>query len=512
MKKLLFVLFVFMTVGSLYAQELNPTVKFNFLRGRDAFQRGDYQTAFKELKAYVDVDGKNHHALNLLAQVYHKLNRIKEAEATYLKAIEAAPADTFAPIYSLNLGVFLYDQKKYDQALPHLTNAAAKLAPFPRPFNEKKGLAYYYKAFIFYNREQWQDAKANFEKANYYSIDLKQGASFYQAICEYKLGNTTAARDGFKLAEKLNTSRALTDYSKRFLETLQSYKKPTGFGLTTGFQATYDSNIFLEPKEYRSHSSIDDKEGESVGLVLEPYYRAPVRGWNFLGKYNFTTTQQVESKHNGFDSYFHKLSGIFAKGLDSEGKKKISFDTALEYVAATNHKRVKYALSENVGYSIDWTSLFSTEFQLGGAWADYPSPSSGVSADNRDGLTVSLSEINSWYLVNQRLKFNLGVGGGRTETRGDTYNSTSLLGFLGFNFPFFWDSQMDIGGKGEYAVLSYDKTFTATITAGLFKNWSHRVSSSLGISHIRSKGDEGRKDDALRYDRNLVMFNIFYQI
>ena len=43
MKKLLFVMFGLVIAGSVCAQELNPTVKFNFLRGREAFQKKEYQ-------------------------------------------------------------------------------------------------------------------------------------------------------------------------------------------------------------------------------------------------------------------------------------------------------------------------------------------------------------------------------------------------------------------------------------------------------------------------------------
>ena len=127
MKKLLFVMFGLVIAGSVCAQELNPTVKFNFLRGREAFQKKEYQTALKELKAYVAVDEKNHHALNFLAQTYHKLNNAAEAEKYYLKAIELAHGDTFAPLYEFNFGVLMYDQKKYDKALDYLRKTKAWL-------------------------------------------------------------------------------------------------------------------------------------------------------------------------------------------------------------------------------------------------------------------------------------------------------------------------------------------------------------------------------------------------
>ncbi|MBI2646077.1 MAG: tetratricopeptide repeat protein [Deltaproteobacteria bacterium] len=515
MKKLFFVVFMLAIVGSAYAQELNPTVKFNFLRGRDAFLKSDYQTALKELKAYIDVDGTNHHALNLLAQTYQNLNRLKDAEATYEKAIEAAPADTFAPIYSLNLGVLLFDQKKYDQALPHLTKAANKLAPFPKPFNEKKGLAYYYKAFIHYEREQWQDAKLNFEKANYYSSELKQGASFYLAICDYKLGNMSAAKDGFKFAEKLNTSRALTEYSQKFLETLKSVKKPSGFGLTTGFQAMYDTNVFLEPKEHRSHSTEPDEKGEAVGWILEPNYRSSFWGGNAVGKYNFSVGRQIESKHHRYDSYSHKLSGAFTKNVGTQGKDKISFDSAFGYLAGAAHRRINWSISQDVVYGIEWNPLLSTNFQLSGSYADFPSPESGNPADDRDVATVMLGGNGAWYMADQRVKINLGGGATQAVAEGSTYDATGFFGSLGLNFPFIAKSYIDLTGRLNYDKLTHDRDVTTrTATFGIFRNWSNHVSSSVGVSHIISKSMNEDKPslDALAYTRDLVMLNLFYQL
>ena len=86
-------------------------VKFNFLRGKAAFQRNDYQTAVTELQTYLKTDPQNHHALNLLCQAHHKQKNLKEAVKNYEMAIKYAPTTVFAGLYHFNAGVALFDMK-----------------------------------------------------------------------------------------------------------------------------------------------------------------------------------------------------------------------------------------------------------------------------------------------------------------------------------------------------------------------------------------------------------------
>ena len=86
----LVVVICFVAVGiACAADELNPKVKFNFLRGKAAFQRNDYQTAVTELQTYLKTDPQNHHALNLLGQAHHKQKNLKEAVNLYIETVTA---------------------------------------------------------------------------------------------------------------------------------------------------------------------------------------------------------------------------------------------------------------------------------------------------------------------------------------------------------------------------------------------------------------------------------------
>ena len=154
-----------------------------------------------------------------------------------------------------------------------------------------------------------------------------------------------------------------------------------------------------------------------------------------------------------------------------------------------------------------------TDFQFSAAYADYPSPESGLSSDNRDALTVTLAENNSWFMSDQRLKVNFGVGASQTMTRGSTYDAPGFFGSLGLNTPFIARSYLDLTGRLDYSNLTQGrevKTWTGTL--GIFRNWSNHISSSLGFSHIESRSGAATALDALAYNRNLVMLNLFYQI
>src|SRR3989344_1840753 len=162
----LVVVICFVAVGiACAADELNPKVKFNFLRGKAAFQRNDYSTAMTELQTYLKTDPNNHHALNLLGQTYHKQKNLKDAVKYYEMAIKYAPTSVFAALYHFNAGVALFDSKNYNAAIPHLDVAGKGIPRLPSTFREKKALAHYYKAFSYYTLQQWKPAAASFEES-----------------------------------------------------------------------------------------------------------------------------------------------------------------------------------------------------------------------------------------------------------------------------------------------------------------------------------------------------------
>lgn len=509
MKKIYAVMLFFVAIGwiqPILAQELHPKGKFNFLRGREAFNKRDYSTALTEFRAYVALDDKNHQALNMLAQTYHQLKDITQAQNYYKKSIEVAP-DKYTGIYKFNLGVLYFDLKKFNDALPLLTDAADKMPSLPEEFSEKKGLAYYYKAFIYYEREQWGDAKFNFEKSTHYSVDLRQGAWFYHAICDYKLGNIENSVDRFKVAEGLGTSKALTNYARQFIDRLQGYQPKSRFGFTSGLQGTYDTNVVLEPDEGPSHTIITDEKGSQVALLVEPSYTAPVGELNFRSKYNFSVGRQLESKHKSFNYFNHRGDLIFSKDFEGSHGNRLSFDTQFNALRNKDHDQIRTSVGETIGYVRGWNETYTTDFQLGVGWAGHPDPE--TRNNERDGVTYTLAGLNYWNIPDFKLKLTGGLGGSLADTRGDAFDHIGFMGTVGGNYAIAEAANFDLTFRADRQKFRGRITQTQTTTAGVFKKWTDQISSGLNYSYIDGYGDTGTAFD---YTRHLVSLSLYHQI
>lgn len=518
MKKLNFVFFIFILmvwVKPLLAQELHPQGKFNFLKGRDAYNKKDFNTALQELKAYTVLDDKNHQVLNLLAQTYHQLKDIQNAEIYYKKAIDlVAPTDEtspYSPLYKFNLGVLLYDQKKMGDALPYLESAAANMPIIPKEFGEKKGLANYYVAFIHYEKERWAQAKPNFEKAAKYSPDLRQGAQFYYAICEYKLGNVQSSVERFRLAERLDTSQALTNYAKQFIDRLQKHKPQSRFGLTTGLQFIHDTNVFLnaDVDQGSPNSPIEDERGETLGASLEPSYLFPLDTWNGIGKYNFAYGRQTERHHRDNDYNNHSANVILMKDFD--GGHRLSFDTGVDFAGNRTHKKIKTTYAENMGFFSQWNELFSTDIQLGASWLDFPEPAGhlGRQSHDRDGIRYSFAEMNHFNILDIKCKFTLGAGGNKALTEGSNFDSTGFMATAGVNYTINETANAGLTFKLDRNKFTGRITQTQTASVSVFKQWPLNISSSIGYSYIDGYGNLGPTFD---YTRHLATFNLYHQL
>jgi len=102
-------------------------------------------------------------AIQLIADLLSREGRDEEAEA-YLQKL---PEDTkLPPDMLLNVGIRLYNEQKYDQALENFNRVVAQNPDLPE--------AYYYRGLVYLSREANAQARADFEKLIELAPDSQQ--------------------------------------------------------------------------------------------------------------------------------------------------------------------------------------------------------------------------------------------------------------------------------------------------------------------------------------------------
>src|SRR5687768_13832558 len=91
-----------------------------YAQGDELFLQGRYDEAAAAFEKVPEIQ-KSPAILNRLGISYHMLNRFKEAEAAYRRAIRA---DNRSPISYNNLGTLFYSQRKFGDADSEFRRAA----------------------------------------------------------------------------------------------------------------------------------------------------------------------------------------------------------------------------------------------------------------------------------------------------------------------------------------------------------------------------------------------------
>jgi len=132
-------------------------------------QEGDRDQAIASVQKILEISPENVQALQLIADLLSRQGKEEEAQK-YLDQIpedEELPADIL-----LNQGIRFYNQQKLDQAMDN----------FQRVIRQDPNLsdAYYYRGLVYLNKEQNEDAAADFHKLlelapdSQYASDAKQ--------------------------------------------------------------------------------------------------------------------------------------------------------------------------------------------------------------------------------------------------------------------------------------------------------------------------------------------------
>src|SRR3989338_11486001 len=181
--------------------------------------------------------------------------------------------------------------------------------------------------------QQWKPAAASFEESAQHTLVLNQGAWFYKAMAELKMGNIQTAKEHLVLAQKINTSSALTRYSTQLLDKIGAHRAQKKWNFLVGMQGWYDDNILLEPDSGTSPiSNISDEKGTKATLVFEPRYNNFFKNnWAFEGKGHAAYGMHMESKHAPFDYLSSDLNFIFTKHNEKIKGQSFGFDTGVAY-------------------------------------------------------------------------------------------------------------------------------------------------------------------------------------
>jgi tetratricopeptide (TPR) repeat protein len=198
-----------------------PTADDFFLKGKDKYQKGDYQAAYRDLNAAIKINPKYAEAYSGRAQIKYDRGDFKGAIDDYDRAITYNPRNSLA-YNGRGLSKFLLDDVKgaiadYDEAIKldpksvfpfnNRANARAKI-------NDNKG------ALQDYNRAIELDSTQGLPYANRGSLKLRLGdkkggeADFAKAIkINPKSGNVYGVR-GFSRYQNGDKRGALTDFDK----------------------------------------------------------------------------------------------------------------------------------------------------------------------------------------------------------------------------------------------------------------------------------------------------------
>lgn len=128
-------------------------------------QEGDRAQAIAAVEKALETTPDDVQAIQLIADLLSREGRDEEAEA-YLQKL---PEDTkLPPDMLLNVGIRLYNEQKYDQALENFNRVVAQNPDLPE--------AYYYRGLVYLGREANDQARADFEKLIELAPDSQQAA------------------------------------------------------------------------------------------------------------------------------------------------------------------------------------------------------------------------------------------------------------------------------------------------------------------------------------------------
>ena len=170
-------------------------------KGKEYFEKGDFQKAREELEAAYHLRPQDEKVLNLLGMTYFKMEMLPQAEEMYV-ALSANNPD----VYTLqsNLGLIRLKLDKLDQAETALARALEL-----QPTNPK---AHFYLGLLYEKMEIWDKALLHFEYARADKMVVRAKAKLVEQRAREAQVNVGASVLPFEILEVLQDEERVTEH------------------------------------------------------------------------------------------------------------------------------------------------------------------------------------------------------------------------------------------------------------------------------------------------------------
>ena len=247
--------------------------------------------------------------------------KYEEAQDYLTKALTHMPNDPFCHFYigrtyleidNLSLArKHLYKAKELN---PHIYGLTYELASlifkekdyasafqlFEKNLTDNPGhvLSSYHAAICLFNQKYYQKALSYFKKTSELNPYIKNNCQYYMAICYTQLGNTDSSLEILnQLKDHLQSGQLKDDVLKwiKLIQTMKKKQKPFQFFMKTEYQ--YNDNVLLQSPDIE----LEDQKTDTKDSIVSAY---------FSGDYTFFKEKplQFQAGYKHFQTFHHDLT------------------------------------------------------------------------------------------------------------------------------------------------------------------------------------------------------------
>jgi len=315
---------------------------------------GLYDKTIEDFRGLIKITGKSYLKIALATSLY-KTGKIADAEKIFKLEHRKNPYDRVSNFY---LGVINFEKKKYEKSKTFFNNAY--LAGF------KPCYAKYYLGMINYIKKDYHEAIVDFLETAGKSIDLKQKALFYAALCKINLQEEKAeylyhARGLLKQSMEVDPGTKLSKTSKTLMNNISaiitekniSAKKSTGIELSTGY--IRDSNL-LQTKDSGSANLLGISITGNLSTLIKSNYHVVGLYHNFT---EITLYTDPDTSRSYAPSHLFKLTGTYLPADLTELSLAISY-LSEKFFTGNNSSEIR----ASIGGKFEYLSLMTTSAEI----------------------------------------------------------------------------------------------------------------------------------------------------
>lgn len=302
--------------------------------------------------------------------------RQKDADFQLLSFIEDFPEALEVNEAKFYLGQFYFISKKYREVIPVLSSLDASLLPI-----QQAAAARYYLGYSFFTRNQFKEAKREFEQISGLKNEYHYPANYYLGVITYEEGNGLEALAYFNLLkESANYSRIIPYYITKLQFELGMYDELLAYALpiSANKEVKQLANInYLIAQAYFKKSEfvkaipyLKRYQEQGGQLVSEDYYQLGYAA--YIGKDYKTAVSNLSKTASRNDSVGQSATFILGDCYLRLDKKeqaltsfyaasRLSFDLEIQETAAFNHAKLGYELNIHP-QSLTWLKDFVTTY------------------------------------------------------------------------------------------------------------------------------------------------------